>query len=120
MPEPLIDIVKKALAKERARSILMKNKDMPFVKRMLNPGDYPSKPAGNGMSSSHLMATAEVDGVTYAYPTLRFVGGKLVQDNSVKTAIDTNNAIAFDNPKDAEEFAQGSWKLLKKTKGKKR
>ena len=88
------------------------NKDVPFVRRILNPAQYPSVQNPDGTVSSHRLATAEIDGKTIVYPTLRYTEDKLIEDHDPGTALTSGNYIAFEDPAAAQRFAEGSWKRI--------
>jgi len=95
---------------ESSRSLLEEHKEVPFVKRMLDPGSYPVARDEAGNPMTHLMSDAEVEGRFIAFPTLRFDGNTLVEDTDPMTAIKSGNFIEFDTPEEASAFARGSWK----------
>ena len=98
--------------KVNVASVLEENKDVPFVKRILNPDEYPVVENADGTVSSHLMSYSEADGKYFVYPTLVDKGqGRLEKpDDPYQEARDTGNVIKFDNEEDAAAFAAGSWK----------
>lgn len=90
--------------------ILQKNKDKPFVKRILKPDNKYVKV--KGMKATHLMA-AEIDenGNAWAFPTLvKDKNGKLIKFNDAFEAMEYNkkkgNAIQFKSIKEAVQFTQ--------------
>ena len=92
------------------KSLLDENLNVPFVRRMLSPADYPVRQNPDGTISTHLMANAEVDGRHIAYPTLRQRGDLLVEDHDPRTALAEKDFIEFATPEGAARFAQGAWK----------
>ena len=92
--------------------VLLKNKDVPFVKRMLGPNFQYIK-NDDGSISTHLMSTGEVDGKHYAYPELQVVDGKLIRGD-LMNALKNENVIEFPNEEAALFFTQNYKKSLPK------
>jgi len=96
--------------REKIQKILEANKSKDFVKRILDPDNSPTIDMGKGMKGSHMMATAEADGVHYAYATIqRDEDGNLVRlDPNVafQKAMAQDEVIAFDSAEEADEFAR--------------
>jgi hypothetical protein len=99
--------------------ILETNKQVPFVDRMINMDQYPSRPnydqSGNVEShSTHLLARGGGGGneKPFVYPVLQLIDGKWVENEDPTSAIKRGNVIYFDNEKEADSFAQGSWKKV--------
>ena len=108
--------------KEEISQELKDNLHLNFVKRILDP--KLTIEIEKGRPSTHMMASAEVDGKEIVYPTIvEIEPGKLKQlsdDEAVKYAIKTGEYIEFDNVKDARAFAEGAYKKgtkLNKAKG---
>jgi len=99
--------------KEDVESILIKNKTVPFVDRILNPGKYPVLNNKDGSVSSHLMGYGETAGRFFVYPTLQYIKKGWVNDEDPSDALLRDNVIFFDDEKSASEFAAGSWKKYK-------
>ena len=98
---------------EKMRAILEANKDKDFVKRVLDWDEgveQPSIDMGKGMRGTHMMATAEADGVHYAYATIqRDEEGNLQQLDpqlAFERAMAQGEVIAFGSEEDADEFAR--------------
>jgi len=94
--------------------ILSKNKDKNFVDRILNADQYPKQDNGDGSFSTHLMASAEVDGKNIAFPTLFYdkKNNKLyAAKDAVAEALATGDYIEFGTGEEAEKFASGSYKV---------
>jgi len=97
--------------------VLRDNKNVPFVKRILQGDKGPVRKNEDGTESSHLMAWGEADGKYYVYPTLTYKDGKWDEpEDPMKTALDEKNYIAFDDKEKAVEFAAGSWKEVAEKK----
>ena len=94
----------------RVQAILEANKSKDFVKRILDPDNSPSMDLGKGFTGTHLMATAESDGVHYAYPTIqRDADGnltKLEPNEAFQQAMANDEAIAFDTAEEALWFSK--------------
>jgi hypothetical protein len=98
----------------RINEILDKNKDKSFVKRILEPNNYPSVDVGYGKPSTHLMAYGEGDGKYFVYPTLLYGEGKLTHledEPAYQHARKTGNYIEFDNEEDAAWFSKSYKKV---------
>jgi hypothetical protein len=98
---------------EKMRAILEANKDKDFVKRVIDWDEgieQPSIDLGKGMRGTHMMATAEADGVHYAYATIqRDSEGNLQQldpSEAFQIAMAQGEVIAFDSAEEADEFAR--------------
>jgi hypothetical protein len=101
--------------------ILERNKRTPFVKRVLNPEQYPKLDLGEGNYATHGMRfdTTET-GRHIVYPTVipdkRGEMKMLPAEKAMDTAIRKGNFILFEDPKKADEFAKEYkkyWELLK-------
>jgi len=94
------------------KEVLEKNKDVPFVKRILNPDEYPVVENVDGTVSSHLMSYSEADGKYFVYPTLVYKDGDRLEkpDDPYREARKSGNFVEFDNEDAAAAFASGSWK----------
>lgn len=89
--------------------ILEQNKDKPFVKRILNPSEYPSMGLGKGQSGTHLMSWGQVGDKYVVFPTILHEGGKLKKyspDEAFKQTMKTGNYIEFNTPEEAEQFSK--------------
>lgn len=86
-------------------STLTANKTIPFVDRILNAPKYPVRKNKDGTVSTHLMGTASDDTGPFAYPTLRLVNGKWVENPNPKDAIKSGDIIRFKTDAEAEYFA---------------
>jgi len=90
-------------------TILKKNQDKLFVKRILQPDKYQSLDLGNGQTASHLMAYGEADGKYFVFPTVMMDNGKLKQfdtNEAWKRAHKTNNVIIFESETEASWFSK--------------
>jgi len=99
----------------KMQAILEANKDLDFVKRILDPDNSPTIDMGKGMKGSHMMATAESDGVHYAYATIqRDAEGNLERlDPQVafEKAMAQGEVIGFATEAEADEFARNYKKV---------
>lgn len=95
---------------EKIQAILETHKSKDFVRRILDPENSPSIDLGKGYKGTHLMATAEADGVHYAYPTIqRDLDGNLVKmeaNEAFMQAMANGEAIAFDSAEEALWFSK--------------
>ncbi len=96
---------------QRAMQILQANPDVPFVRRILDPSNYPTLDLGNGEYATHKMAWGTGDdGQHYVYPTVMMnERGKLQDygpDQGWALAHSSGNVIPFDSPQDADWFSQ--------------
>lgn len=102
----------------KMRKILEANKDKDFVKRVIDWDEgieQPSIDMGKGMRGTHMMATAEADGVHYAYATIQRDAEGNLQRLDPRVAFDIAMAqgevIAFDSESEADEFARNYKKV---------
>jgi hypothetical protein len=95
--------------------ILQANKKRDFVQRILDPQNADAIVNQDGSFSTHLMATAEADGVHYVYPTViknelgnlqRYEGAE-----AFRTAIRQGDAIGFKTAEEADWFER-NWKVV--------
>ena len=117
----LKEMREKAASQAYMQDLLERNAEVPFVKRILSPGDYPAvlghDEAGNRWDETHRMSSAEFDDVGHiAYPTLRYQDKSWVRDADPRTALKSGNYIAFPTHAEADTFAKGSWKSYKPKK----
>lgn len=94
---------------DRAMSVLEKNKDKSFVKRILEPDKYPVLTEEDGKKATHKMEYSEVDGKHVVYPrVLLNERGDLFDagDEAFSHARLTNNFITFDDEKEAAWFSK--------------
>ena len=113
---------KRALAKERTTKTLNQNRDVPFVKRILDP-NAPVRANDDGSISTVLLSTSggphptdpKLDEPVFVYPTLQLIDGKWIQDDNPANALNRGNVVYFDSLDEADEFAGGSWKKLQVT-----
>lgn len=90
-----------------------------FVTRYENPYIFPVINNSDGTVSTHKMASAEVDGVNIAYPTIvQAADGRLYDLNNVpgspiNYAMNNNEYLKFSSKKEAEGFASGGYKKRK-------
>ncbi|MCK5089844.1 MAG: hypothetical protein KAQ88_07680 [Hyphomicrobiaceae bacterium] len=96
--------------REKIEKILEANKDKDFVQRILDPDNSPTIDMGKGMKGSHMMATAESDGVHYAYATIqRDAEGNLERLDpqiAFEKAMAQGEVIGFKTAAEANDFAQ--------------
>jgi hypothetical protein len=84
-----------------------------FMKRVLNPSQFPVLKNEDGSVSTHMMEDAEVDGKFVAYPTIvQKASGELgrIEGDALVLAMDTGNYVEFDTQEEASEFAMGGYK----------
>lgn len=92
--------------------ILMNNSNKSFVKRILNPEQYPTLDLGNGQIATHKMAwgETEIDNKNryIVFPTVLYTGKKLVDygDKAFNEVMKTGNYIEFDDPQTADWFSR--------------
>jgi hypothetical protein len=120
--EELAAIAQREMGRERARAVLMENRETPFVRRMLNPRDYPAIWDEGGTPRTVRLGTYGFDGTDWVVPEIAYQGDRLIEGSGPDWArgqIDRGNAIAFADAALADEFARGddSWKLLFKSRG---
>lgn len=127
--EELAEIAQAELQKERAREILLANKEVPVIRRLLNPNAYPAIRREDGSESSAVFSTynygpeetyggVKLGGKTWVVPHVVYGdAGTLIERQPGdgtwdRTQIARGNAIPFDSFDEAEWFAQGkdSWK----------
>lgn len=83
-----------------------------FVRRMYdqNPQTLDNQ---DGTYSTHSMASATINGMKIAYPTVVNVNGKLVRlsdDEALSYALRTGEYKRFPTQQDADIYARGAWK----------
>ena len=113
--DELAAIAGKELMRERARAVLLANRDTPFVQRILSPQDYPALWSEEGVPRTVRLGTYGFDGTDWVVPEIAYQGGQLVEGEGAdwaRSQIDRGNAIAFADAALADEFAEGSWKRL--------
>ena len=124
--EELAAVAQKALQKERAREILLANKEVPFIRRLLNPNAYPVMKMGEHDATAQLSTHAygpeetykgvPLGGKEWVVPNIIYGdSGQLVMRGPEdrmwdRDQIARGNAISFDDPELAHEFSAGSWK----------
>lgn len=89
--------------------ILEQNKDVEFVKRILNAQDYPSLPNRDGSVSTHSMAVGEAGGRYFVYPTVVYDEGEMMRlgpDTAFGRAMRMGDYIEFDDLQRALEFSK--------------
>jgi len=82
-----------------------------FEKRALNPSQSIKNP--DGTTSTHKMASAEVDGKYIAFPTIVEKDGKLVElsvDDAIDYALKNDEFRSFKTEKESQEYAEGGYK----------
>lgn len=96
MPDPILNI----------DSVLLANKHIPSVDRILNSKNYPVRKGKKGKDETHLMGTASDDIGPYAYPVLRLIDGKFVENVDSRDAVMAGDIIRFKTDADALYFTQ--------------
>ena len=97
------------------KETLESNKNLQFVKRLLNPYNYPVIANADGSYSSHKMASAEVGGKNIAFPTIVYNPEtealmELKPSEAIKYAIKNKEYIQFETPEEANDFANNGYK----------
>ena len=110
------------IEEEEVSQHLKDNAHLNFVQRIFNP--ELTIELEKGRPSTHMMASAEVDGKEIVYPTIvEREPGKLTQlsdDEAIRYALKTGEYIEFKNAEEARAFAKGAYKKgtrLNKAKG---
>jgi hypothetical protein len=107
------------LDKEFAKAAVENNRDIPFVKRMIDPDI--AKPIKNedGSVSTHKLAWGSTDDGYVVYPTVQTFVNPMGQaelqeiedkDQAYNRAKATGNVLRFDSEEEAKSFADGAWK----------
>jgi len=109
--ENLLNPTQKKQNEQNVYQILLQNKNKHFIKRILDPGKYPTLDNKDGSTSTHSMSWAEVDGKYIVYPTVLYGGkGKGLKrydpEEALDIAIETKNFIEFDSPDEADWFSK--------------
>jgi hypothetical protein len=95
--------------------VLKANASKNFVKRIMNPKNFPVIDNGDGSVSTHRMASGETDGRFIAYPTItQDKDGSLRQRedrDAFNHAMKTGEFIEFNTDQEAREFAEGGYKV---------
>lgn len=92
-------------------SLLLTNKNMPMIKRVLNPEFNKGKEVFIGDSkdpSTHFMEYSSGDGAFWVYPRVQLQKDGTLKDegdNAYNKARDNGNAIKFDTEEEAKEFS---------------
>lgn len=98
---------------KKYRKILEENKNLSWVKRLLDTENKLEIKNEDGSISTHKMAYSEVDGKYYVYPTIVDVEGgisELTSDAALKRAIEKKEFISFDSESDAQDFSSTGYK----------
>lgn len=98
----------------RNQEIYHKNKDKNFVQRILNPDKFPVMENPDGTTSSHQMASWEMDGKGIVAPTIFYDEntGKLFKpEDPLQEAMKRGEYIQFNDPQEAERFAANEYKI---------
>lgn len=98
---------------------LQKNKDVPFVKRILNtnyePLDMGTDDEGRSMEATHLMSYSEADGEFFVYPeVIMGRNGQLKElspEKAWQSAQNTGNYIVFKKESEAKWFSKNYKKV---------
>ena len=107
---------------DKIRKLLEGNADKLFVKRILNPFQYPVLNLGARdfrgypQSGTHLMSWGGFDGKYYAYPTILYDEDSQTltnygMDRGQREAMDRGEFIEFDTPQEADWFSK-NYKLI--------
>jgi len=98
-------------------NILYLNNNKNFIKRILNPAEYPVMPWGNGIAT-HQMSDAEIDGRFIVYPNIvqRTNGDlELLEDDyAIDYAINKGEYLEFPSQEKASWFAKNYKKFWSK------
>lgn len=99
----------KIKTKQDIDSTYLANKNVPFIKRILDGNKY-SIPFGKGYAT-HRMAYSEADGKHYVYPEVEYYDGKLtnlpdINVNPFDYNFKNKNVIGFDSKGDAKRFTK--------------
>ena len=93
--------------------ILKKNKDKPFVNRILNPNINPRLDMGQNSHATHLMSWADAGDKYRVFPRVQKVGQDGMQlkeytswQNAYKRATERKNYIDFDTSQEADAFTK--------------
>jgi hypothetical protein len=113
-PEELAKQRYTQISKNIVSKLLALHSDKNFVKRILNAKDYPDMPTPEGYgpkghTSTHLMATAEVDGKSIMFPMISYDEKKkslYMPKDPVREALDKGDFIEFSKPEEAEWFSK--------------
>ena len=102
----------------KIQKILEANKHRGFVKRILDPGSYPTLDLGDGNYATHLMSWGKVDDKYVVFPTVLYNEGKGLTRFSPGEAIgqvmQTGNFIEFDTAEEADWFSKEYKSVWKK------
>jgi N12 class adenine-specific DNA methylase/predicted RNA methylase len=111
----------------RINETIEKNKNVPFVERIINRQDYPSLDLGEGKHATHLMGYAEKDGKYYVYPNVQIDDERIqLKDYSegggnwrkaFDRALQEGNVIPFENERDARIFSKNYKEFWKEPGG---
>lgn len=107
---------------DKVRQVLAKNANKNFVKRVLNPNDYPvlnlgaKDFSGRQQSGTHLMAWGQTDGKYVVYPTIMYDDATKTLTNwgmerGFREAMKNGEFIEFDSPEEADWFSR-NYKLV--------
>lgn len=90
-------------------SIINKNSDKDFIRRIIHSGSSPKIKNPDGSVSTHLMAWGDHGGKYIVYPEIVYDGKslrKLRSDDAMDYAIKRGEYLEFDSPEDADFFSQ--------------
>lgn len=89
--------------------VMQNNSTVPFVQRIMSPGDYPTLDNGDGSYSTHRMAWGKSGDSYIVFPTVQ-QDGKGLKDFGMKggmqRAVQNKDYVSFDNADDADWFSQ--------------
>jgi hypothetical protein len=101
---------------QRLMAVLKANAGKSFVQRILRPSEFPTMDSGDGGIATHRMAWGQTGPNKYVvHPTVLMTDQGGLHDYGDKAwehAHRSGNFIEFDNPQDAEFFAnryKGAW-----------
>jgi len=89
--------------------ILESNKNKSFVKRILEPDQYPVLQNDDGTVSTHRMSWGQAGDKYIVFPTVLYNGKKLQAfdpNDAFQHVIKSKNYILFDSPEEADAFTK--------------
>jgi hypothetical protein len=95
---------------ENILRILTENQNKGFVKRILNPNEYPTLNNKDGTHSTHSMTWGETGGKFVVFPTVLYNDKKELTRHDFKSAWEnvreTGNFIEFETSEEADFFSR--------------
>jgi len=104
----------------RAKKVYDANPNIPMLQRWQNQTLYAPIQNADGSTSTHRMASAEIDGRHIVYPTIQPIDGKLQQlDNNtaLQRALQQGDYVAVSSAEEANWFASGGYKAITESGG---